>query len=63
MIRRVEELSGEDNQPMIDDRHLIFEWLLGHKIDDNEQLILNKNNENIEDDTETNVDDDVFQSQ
>ena len=63
VIRRVDELSENEDQPTTDIRHFIFEWSSGHEIigeeiliSDNNQIleykdaeyILNKNNEEIE---------------
>ena len=59
--RQVEELASEENQDTMDDRN-IFEWSPGHKIDDDEQSILEEENENIEDDKEKDVDDNGIQS-
>ena len=57
----MEELAREENQDTMDDRN-IFEWSPGHKIDDDEQSILEEENENIEDDKEKDVDDNGIQS-
>ena len=59
--RQVEELASEENQDTMDDRN-IFKWSPGHKIDDDEQSILEEENENIEDDKEKDVDDNGIQS-
>ena len=42
---------------------LFFEWSPGHNIDDNKRLIVEEENKNIEDDTETIRDENDFHSQ
>ena len=47
----------------MDYRNSVFEWSPGHRVDDNEKLILEEDNENIGDDKETNGEDNEIQSQ